>query len=206
MSTWEMSGTYLANCNCQLICPCSVDGVPTGPNNECTGTVVFHVANGNLDGNDLSGVDFAFCIWIPSNLTAGGWKVGIVVDEGASEAQTTALEKILKGDAGGPFADLSGFYGEWLGMERAKVTFSDGGTPSGAVAERVNLTFEPLTGPDGGVTTIKNALYGFAPEYQIGKGAGRSDIFGLNFEGVYGETADYTFSSEQAENAFTGRA
>lgn len=204
--SWEISGSYVANCNCQLVCPCSMDGRPTGPNNECMGAAVFHVASGNLDNTDLSGVDFAFCNWFPSNLTAGGWKVGVVVNEGASEAQVSALEKILHGDAGGPFADLSAFYGEWLGVERANVAFSDGETPSGTVAERVTLGLEPLKGPDGGVTTIKNALYGFAPEYQIGKATGRADIFGLNFEGVYAETSNYTFSSEQAEDAFKGRA
>jgi hypothetical protein len=206
MSTWVMSGKYVGNCTCQLICPCPVDGTPTGPNGECRGLNVFHIASGNLDDTDLSGVDFAFVNWFPSNLTAGGWKFGVVVDDGASEAQATALESILHGEAGGPFAEFAALYSEWLGVERAGVTLSDGGTPSGAVAGRASFTFEPLPGPDGGVTTVKNAMFGFVPEFQIGKAPGHSDLFGLDFDGVYGESADFTFSSEMAENAPKGRA
>jgi hypothetical protein len=202
--SWEMSGTYVGNCNCQLICACPVDGVPTGPNGECRGVNVFHIASGKLEDTDLSGVDFAFCNWFPTNLTGGGWKVGVVIDDGASEAQASALESILRGEAGGPFADFAALYGEFLGVERAKVTFSDGDTPSASVAAS-SFALEPLPGPGGGITTVKNAMFGFAPEFQIGKASGRSDLFGLDFEGVYAESADYTFASEMAEGASKGR-
>lgn len=203
--SWEISGTYVANCSCALICPCPVDGVPTGPDGECRGVNVFHIAKGNLDSTDLSGVDFVFCNWFPTNLTAGGWKVGVVVDDGASDAQASALETILHGEAGGPFGDLAALYGEWLGLERASVTFSGGDTPSGSVAGRVSFTFEPLPGPGGGATTVKNAMYGFAPEFRIGRAPGHSDLFGLDFDGVYGETSDFTYASEMAEGAPKGR-
>lgn len=203
--SWEMSGKYLANCNCQMICPCAVDGPPTAPNGECRVVVVFHIASGRLDDTDLSGVDFVFCLNFPSNLTSGNWKVGIVLDDGAPDGQASALERILRGDEGGPFADFAGFYGEWLGVERGKVTFSDGDTPSASVAGHTNLAFESLPGPGGGVTTVKNAMFGFAPEFLIGKGKGSSDLFGLDFESVYGETADFTFASEMAEGASRGR-
>jgi len=203
--TWEMSGTYVANCNCQLICPCPVDGPPTGADGECRGVAVFHVASGNLDDTDLSGVNFAFCNLFPSNISAGNWKVGIVVDEGASEGQTGALESILHGEAGGPFAEFAALYGEWLGVERASVTFTGGDTPSASVAGRVSFALEPLPGPGGGYTTVKNAMFGFAPEFLIGKAPGHSDLFGLDFDGVYGESADFTFASEMAGDAPKGR-
>ncbi|WP_157372486.1 DUF1326 domain-containing protein, partial [Arthrobacter sp. Soil736] len=41
--SWEMSGKYVGSCNCSLVCPCPVDGPPTGPNGECRGVVVFHI-------------------------------------------------------------------------------------------------------------------------------------------------------------------
>ena len=204
--SWEMTGKYAATCNCQLICPCPIDGPPTGPNGECRGVAVFQISSGNLDDTDLSGVVFAFANWFPSNLSAGNWKVGVVVDDGASEGQSAALETILHGDAGGPFAAFAALYGEWLGVERASVTFSDGDSPSGSVAGRADFTFEPLPGPDGGFTTEKNAMFGFAPEFRIGKGSGHSNLFGLDFDGVYGETADFTYGSEIVENAPRGRA
>ncbi|ADX72164.1 uncharacterized conserved protein [Pseudarthrobacter phenanthrenivorans Sphe3] len=200
-----MTGTYLGNCTCQLICPCPVDGMPTGPNGECRNLNVFHIEKGNLDDTDLSGVNFAFVGWFPRNLSAGGWMVGAVVDQSASAAQVSALETILRGQAGGPFGDLAGLYGEWVGLDRAAVTFTDGDRPSGSVSDKAHITFEPLPGPDGGVTTVKNAMYGFAPEFRIGKGPGRVQLFEQEYDGVYGETSDFMFASEMAEGAPKGR-
>ena len=142
---WQMSGTYVANCSCRLICPCPTHGTPTGPGDECRGVAVFSIGNGSLDDTDLSGVNFAFCNIFPSNLSSGNWTVGIVVDEGASDEQASALERILHGDEGGPFADFAGFYGDWRGVERAAVGFSDGDRPSASVGA-VSFTFEPLPG------------------------------------------------------------
>jgi hypothetical protein len=199
-----MSGTYVANCNCQLLCPCPVDAPPTGPDGQCRGLAVFQVREGNLDGTDLSGTTFAFANLFPSNLTSGNWKFGIIVDESASDDQAQALQRILHGEEGGPFADFAPLFGEWLGMERAPVEFSDGDTPSGTVGD-ASMRFEPLDGPGGGHTTVKNAMYGFAPEFRVGRGPGSSNLFGLDFEGVYGETADYEFASEMPEDAPAGR-
>ena len=112
---WRISGTYVASCSCNLICPCPVDGPPTSPDGECRGVLVFHVADGKLDDTDLSGTTFALCNHFPSNLTAGNWKLGTVVDEGASDEQTGAIEKIVKGEEGGPFADFAALTDEWLG-------------------------------------------------------------------------------------------
>src|SRR4029453_4815746 len=113
--SWEMSGKYVASCSCSLICPCPVDAPPTGPNGECRGTAVFHISSGKLDDTDFSGVYFPFANFYPSNLSAGNWKLGIVVDEGASDGQAAALERTIHGDEGGPFADFAPLYGEWRG-------------------------------------------------------------------------------------------
>jgi hypothetical protein len=203
---WKISGTYVANCSCNLVCPCPVDAPPTSDDGQCHGHLVFHVADGNLDDTDLSGVDVGMVNLFPSNLSAGKWKIGIVVDEGASDEQASALERIFKGDEGGPFADFAALTEEWLGMERGAVTFSDGDRPSGSIRDS-KFTFEPLDGPPGSNThtTVSNAMFGFAPEFRIGRGPGKMSNLGIEYEGIYGETADYEFSSEQGEGAPTGR-
>jgi hypothetical protein len=203
---WKISGTYLANCSCNVLCPCPVDGPPTGPDGQCHGHLVFHIADGSLDDTDLSGVDVGMVNLFPSNLTAGGWKLGIVVDEEASDEQANALERIFKGEEGGPFEQFAALTDEWLGMERASVTFSDGDRPSASIGDS-SFTFEPSDGPpgSGSHTTVKNAAFGFAPEYRVGRAPGKMSNLGIEFEGVYGESADYEFASEQAEGAPTGR-
>ncbi|MGC0327267.1 hypothetical protein RKD23_000257 [Streptomyces sp. SAI-170] len=205
--SWTISGTYVAGCSCAVLCSCPYDGRPrdTKGGTECLGTAVFHVANGNLDDLDLSDVDFAFYNHFPSNLSSGNWKVGLVVDSTASDEQAAALERILSGREGGPFGQLSQFYGEYLGMERASVSLTGGDSPGLTVEGKTELSYQPLTGPDGSSTKIKNAMFGFAPEFEVGTTTGRSNAFGLSYEASYGETADYVFSSEETEEAGHGR-
>lgn len=47
---------------------------------------------------------------------------------------------------GGPFGQLSQFYGEYLGMERARVSLTDGGSPGLTVEGRTELSYQPPTG------------------------------------------------------------
>jgi hypothetical protein len=115
---WQMEGDYIASCSCNVVCPCPHDGTPSDQSGkgECRGVAVFHVDSGNLDDTDVSGVTFAFVNFFPANITAGNWKVGVVVDEAASDAQTEAIGKILSGGEGGPFADFAPLVGENLGL------------------------------------------------------------------------------------------
>jgi hypothetical protein len=168
--------------------------------------LVFDVSEGDADGTDLSGVTFALCNHFPSNLTAGNWKLGVVIDQAASDEQAAAIERIVKGEDGGPFADFAGLTDEWLGTERASVSFSDGDRPSGSIGDN-SFTFEPLEGPEGSgtQTTVKNAAFGFAPEFRVGRAPTSANLFGMEFDCTYGESADYEFASEMEPGAAPGR-
>jgi hypothetical protein len=149
-------------------------------------------------------VNVALVNHFPSNISAGDLRIGIIVDEQASEDQASALERIFKGEEGGTFGDLAALYGEWLGAERGAVEFSGGEQPTFSIGE-ASVTFEPLVAPDGSHTTVKGAAFGFAPEFRIGRGPGHVSALGVEFDGQYAETADYEFSSEQPEGAPRGR-
>lgn len=203
---WRISGTYLASCSCHLLCPCPVDGPPTSDDGRCHGIAVFQIADGNLDDTDLSGVNLGLVNLFPSNLTSGNWKLGIFVDENASDEQANALERIVKGEEGGVFEQFAALTDEWLGMERGAVTFSDGDQPTASIGDSTT-TFEPLAGPEGSdtQTTVHNAAFGFAEEFRVGHAPGKVSVFGMDFETIYGESADYEFSSEAPEGAPAGR-
>jgi hypothetical protein len=192
---YRIAGTYVASCNCAVICPCPVDGPPTGPGGECRGVLVFDVREGNLDGTDLGGVTFALVNHFPSNLSSGNWTVGIFVDEGASDEQAQAIERIISGEEGGPFGEFKPLIGDYVGMQRGRVTADE---KSGSVAGVGDFQFEPFTGADGSPTTVKGAMFGFAPEFKVGTGSGRAQILGETAELRYGEGADFEFSTEMA--------
>lgn len=140
---------------------------------------------------------FALYNHFPSNLTSGNWKIGLVVDEGATDEQAQGIERIVSGQEGGPFGEFVPLIGEYLGMERASVRYSDGDTPSASVGDKTEFNFEPVRGGDGSPTTVKNAMFGFAPEFQVGRASGRSSAFGIGFDASYGEAAEFEFSSEE---------
>ncbi|HEV8602378.1 MAG TPA: DUF1326 domain-containing protein [Gaiellaceae bacterium] len=190
---YTIKGTYVASCNCVGLCPCPVDGTPTAEGGQCRGAAAFAINEGNLDDTDLGGVNFALYNYFPSNITAGNWKVGIVVDDGASDEQAQAIERIISGDEGGPFGDFKPLIGDYAGMERASIIVSDG---SVTVAGKSEYTFEPYTGPDGSPTIVRGAMFGFAPEFQVGKTTGESDAFDLSFQSSYGEKAEFEYSTE----------
>ncbi len=191
--SYRIAGTYIAGCDCQLLCPCPVDGPPTGANGECKGMLGFHVSEGSLDDTDLSGVSFALWNLFTSNITAGNWTIGIVVDDGASDAQAQAIERIVSGQEGGPFGDFAPLIGDYKGMERASVSVSES---SLSVSGKGDLSFESLKGGDGSPTTVSNAMFGFAPTFTVGKSSGRISLPVGEADTVYGESAEYEFASE----------
>ena len=190
---YRLAGTYVAHCDCKQLCPCAVDGPPTGRDGQCRGLLVHEIRDGNMDGTDLSGVLVAMAYMAPSNISAGNLKVGIVVDSQASDEQAEALERIFKGDAGGMFGEFAPLFGEWLGVDRADISFSDGEEPSARIGD-VDVNFTAFRGGDGGVTTVSNAMFGFAPVFTLGQSSGTSGLFGESFEASYGEAAEFEYS------------
>ena len=190
---YRLAGTYVAHCDCKQVCPCAFDGPPTGRDGQCRGLLVHEVKEGNLDDTDLSGVKVAMAYMAPSNISAGGLKVGIVVDSGASEAQADALARIFQGDAGGMFGEFKPLFGEWLGVERADISFDDGEEPSAKIGD-IDVNFKAFRGGDGGLTQVSNAMFGFAPVFTLGQSSGTSGLFGESFEADYGEAASFEYS------------
>jgi hypothetical protein len=157
---------------------------------------VWDVREGNSDGVDLSGLKVALMVNFPDVITNGNWKIGAIVDEGASDEQVSALEAIVSGQQGGPFGDMAALVGEFAGVQRGPLSYSDMSATIGGKS----FTYEPLRGQDGNATTVKNAVFGFAPEFEIGSASGQLEVFGHSFDASYGEAADFEYGSEIHES------
>lgn len=191
---YQLKGTYLAHCDCRQVCPCAVDEQPTGPGDECHGMIAIGIRNGNLDDTDVSGVNVALAYSAPGKISAGDLSMGLVVDEGASDEQAAALERIFKGEEGGMFGEFGALTSNWLGVERAAISVSDGDEPSAKVGE-TDVTFEAIRDPEGNLTTMSNAPFGLAPTFTLGKSSGTSGVFGESFEANYGEAAQFEWAA-----------
>ena len=192
---YTLKGTYELACNCRVLCPCNVDGVPTGEGDQCHGISVYEVREGNLDDTDLSGVWFAISYYLASNPSSGNWKIGVTIDDSASDAQAEALDRIFSGQEGGPFAEFAPLIGEYTGVERGSVSGSHGDSPSGSIAGVADFRTELARGPDGEPTTLSNAMFGFGPVLKVGKASGRLNVFGSSHDAGYAESAEYEYSS-----------
>ena len=69
---YRIAGTYVLHCSCHLLCPCAIDGPPTGPDGQCDGTGVWHIESGDSNGTDLSGVNFGMYFHVPSRTLRSG--------------------------------------------------------------------------------------------------------------------------------------
>ena len=192
---YVVRGTYLGNCHCHDICPCNVDLRPNGPGGECRGWLVLDIGEGHKDDIDLSGVKVAAFYTIPDKPSSGNWQIGFIVDTGASEEQASALEAIFTGKDGGPWGEFAGLFGTYLGLERARITFSDGETPSASVEGHGELAFEPFRDFAGTPTTLVKSAFGMAPNLGLGQGSGHVEAFGVSFDSTWGETAEIEFAS-----------
>jgi hypothetical protein len=190
-----LKGTYGGICNCKLVCPCNVDGTPTGEGDQCHGLIVYDVRQGNLDDMDLSGLTFALAYFLPSTPSSGNWKIAGTIDEGASDEQVQAIDRILSGQEGGPFADFAPLIGEYGSMQRGEVSLSDGDATSASVSGVGDFKAEFFKDADGTATTLNNAMFGFAPTIRLGKGSGRFTVFGSTYDASYAEGAEFEYSS-----------
>lgn len=195
MPEWTISGSYVASCACQMICPCPVGEHPTGPKGQCLGGAVFNVKSGKYGDVDLAGVAFAFYNRFPTVAREGNWTIGLVVDDSANDKQVEAIDQIISGKQGGPFAEWVALVAEYKGVEKAKIVVDDK-VLTASVAGHSEFSIDAYKGADGAPTTVRNAPGGAALEFKIGKAAGHTSAIGDDYDVNYGEAADFEYSSQ----------
>jgi hypothetical protein len=115
---WRIEGRYFENCSCAMPCPCTVTFDAGADLDRCNALLVFRVDRGEVDGVDVGGITVAAVVDSPKVMTDGGWRLGVLVDERASDEQAEKLLAVFGGQLGGPMAALGPLVGEQLGVER----------------------------------------------------------------------------------------
>ena len=114
---WRLDGTYFESCSCDEICPCTWSALTAKATlDRCRALLAYHVQSGEIDGVDVSGLSFALFLDTPPVMSEGNWRVGVYLDEGASDSQAERLGEVLSGQLGGPPAMLSPLIGEATDM------------------------------------------------------------------------------------------
>jgi hypothetical protein len=125
---YRLAGTYFESCNCDVACPCGASNLALPATNErCNVLLAFHVDEGEIDGVDVANRTVAMVADTPGQMSDGGWRVGVFLDDASEEPQREALLGVFSGAQGGPPAMFAPLIGEMLGVEVAPIDYVDDG-------------------------------------------------------------------------------
>lgn len=143
--SWNLKGSYAETCSSELMCPCNLSLDHGATYDFCRVTLVFNIREGEIDGTDVSGLKVAAIADTPKVMTEGNWRLGMFIDDQATDEQADKLGAVLGGQLGGPMAALGPLVGEVLGVERVPIEVEDDGLRhSVRIGEAIDFEIEDI--------------------------------------------------------------
>jgi hypothetical protein len=183
--SWRLEGTYFENCSCNVPCPCTVSLDLGADYDRCQVILLFHVASGEVDGVDVSGLSVAAVADTPKVMTEGNWRLGVIIDAAASDEQAEKLGAVFGGQLGGPMEMLGPLVGEQLGMERAPIEVTEEGLSHRVrIGEGIDVQVEdvvPFGKEDGTPAKLTGVFHPAGSELTVARAtSSRISAFGLD--------------------------
>lgn len=199
--SWRIRGSYFENCNCRVVCPCTVSAATMPADEErCHVTFLYHIDDGQVDGVDVGGLSVGLLCDAPQVMAEGNWRVGMFLDGAASDEQAAKLQAVFGGQLGGPPAVLAALVGELAGIERGPIEYVDDGRNHRIhMGDLLDIEIEDYVSPGGkevaqltGMTITPNSTVTVA----VAKRA-RVRAFGLDLdnEGRNGHSAPFEWAA-----------
>ncbi|MPV88277.1 DUF1326 domain-containing protein [Georgenia ruanii] len=197
---WELSGTYFEHCPCGMVCPCTTSGLTLPATVErCTVVLAFHIDAGTIDGVDVAGRTAVVVADAPRLMSEGGWKVGLYVDDGATDEQFAGLGAVFSGQRGGLWAAVAGLVGEMLGAERVPITYADEGrTHRVRVGDAIDMEIEDWVLPNADEVATLTGMTFPAPVLTMARSTrSHVDAFGVRMDspGTNGHSAPFAWAA-----------
>jgi hypothetical protein len=158
---WKLDGTYFENCSCEMVCPCTVSGFAAKADYDpCKYLLVFHIDRGNIEGTDVGGLTIGLLGDAPPVMIGGNWRLGVLMDDKASDAQQEKLVAVFSGQKGGPMGTAAPLVSQILGLERVSMKFANEGLKHKAqMGKDVHIEVEDFV---GGALTAPQQVVGVA--------------------------------------------
>jgi hypothetical protein len=146
---WHLDGQVLIACNCDWGCPCNFNALPTS--GKCEGGWTWHVDKGSFNDTKLDGLNFSVYVNWPAAIHEGNGEALILIDDKADTAQRAAIERLISGQAGGPWGILAWTWPTIHGPYPTpyRVTF-DGIHTQISCGEYLDVACEPIRNPVSG--------------------------------------------------------
>jgi len=185
---WRLEGTYFENCSCDMVCPCGTSSLTMPADYErCEVVLAFHIDSGEIEGVDVSRLSIAVLADTPPLMSDGNWRVGVFMDEAATQEQMEKLGAVFSGQLGGPMEVVAGLVGENLGMEVAPIEYADDGTRHwvriGDFVEMEIEDFVPPQMPGAEPSKITGVFHPVSSTLTVARATDTSRVnaFGLEF-------------------------
>ena len=189
--SWTLKGEYVETCSCELMCPCNLSFDHGATYDFCRVVLVFDIREGAVDGTDVAGRTVAMIADAPKVMTEGNWRVGVFVDDHASDEQLERLVQVFSGQLGGPMAGLAPLIGEMLGVERASIeVVHDGHSHSVRIGSGIDFEIEdivPFGVESGEPVRFSGMFHPVGSDLTMAEARRSSiDAFGISYEGKTG--------------------
>lgn len=187
MSDWNINGEFMETCNCTFLCPCITSNLSSRPTEgDCKAAITMRIDQGVKDGVKLDGLSFIVMIHSPGAMGDGNIKVGLIIDERASDEQVEAISAIATGSVGGPMAALGPLVGSIAGVERRPIQFEiDGLKRTVRAGDLVDQACEGIASGSapGQALAVENTVHPVSPKLYLAK-ATRSlfNVFGIKWD------------------------
>jgi hypothetical protein len=189
--SWNLKGSYIETCSCELMCPCNLSLDHGATYDYCRVVLAFNIKEGDVEGTDIGGRKVVMIADSPKVMTEGNWKVGVFIDDGASDDAFNKLVQVFSGQLGGPMGALAPLIGEMRGVEKASIEIGDDGlTHTVRVGDSIDFEIQDIVpfGVETGEPVRFNGMF-----HPIGSDLTmaeakrtRINAFGITYEGKTG--------------------
>jgi hypothetical protein len=189
--TWNLTGSYVETCSCELMCPCNLSFDHGATYDFCRVTLAFDIREGDIEGTDITGRKVVLIADTPKVMTEGNWRLGVFIDEDATDEQLDKLVQVFGGQLGGPMGALAPLVGEVVGVERAAIEVDDDGLRHTVrVGDSIDFEIEdvvPFGVETGEPVRFNGMFHPVASDLTMAEARRtRINAFGISFEGKTG--------------------
>jgi hypothetical protein len=188
---WNVEGTFFETCSCDLMCPCNMSFDHGATYDFCRVTLAFDIRSGDIDGTDIAGRRVVLIADTPKVMTDGNWRLGVYIDNAASDEQFDKLVQVFGGQLGGPMGALAPLVGEIVGVERAEISVDDDGLRhSVRVGDTIDFEIEdivPFGVETGEPVRFQGMFHPVGSDLTMAEAKRtRINAFGISYEGKTG--------------------
>ena len=134
-------------------------------------------------------------------MTEGNWRLGVFVDDRATDEQADKLVAVFGGQMGGPMAGLAPLVGEMLGVERATIDVThDGLRHTVKVGDAIDFEIEdivPFGVETGEPIRFQGMFHPVGSDLTMAEAKrSRINAFGIEYEGKTGlSTSEFSWAA-----------